>query len=543
MNIPLYIQQPASRLTSICDQQLKTVWLWIIVALVFVCGFIYVNSLSLVLDHSLAELPYIVLALGLPSVVILVIKSSQYINSKRLLADYQRMQWKLEKACSDTSLTSIQAVIFEAEKSAQTNNLISKLLQYYQPELSKQMTKLHRLSLVAALKKEHASLASTCSKKIQEIRQQVPLIKARDHISTSLDFLTARHTEMIGQWETAYESFSWWNKLKYMDGPDFSEIKKAISDLKALQSKLMIMHSDDFETLDSHFKQLEAKAIARLSASNTETRSQIRQCTYQDAANSDLLKKSLWFSAMSVPVSIWSDLDSASDVYATLREVNSNYVGMSDTEIWWDSLFLPAESLAGLTALTKGAYFENLVAEDTGGQLFEHFNNPDTDIVIDGVAFQIKATDSEGYVNSVDELIPVIATSEVAVATGAIDGGYSNEELTNTIDNALGGTVVDMGDTAADAILAGLGGLGFFATIQGINHASEKYENGGDAVEAVFEGAGVAIEGTARALVGAAELGYNVLMSRPSRFMGRTLLKGLVKLDNKLCDAPVKKSA
>ena len=45
-----------------------------------------------------------------------------------------------------------------------------------------------------------------------------------------------------------------------------------------------------------------------------------------------------------------------------------------------------------------------------------------------------------------------------------------------------------MGDTAADAILAGLGGLGFFATIQGINHASEKYENGGDAVEAVFEG-------------------------------------------------------
>lgn len=100
-----------------------------------------------------------------------------------------------------------------------------------------------------------------------------------------------------------------------------------------------------------------------------------------------------------------------------------------------------------------------------------------------------------------------------------------------------------MGDTAADAILAGLGGLGFFATIQGINHASEKYENGGDAVEAVFEGAGVAIEGTARALVGAAELGYNVLMSRPSRFMGRTLLKGLVKLDNKLCDAPVKKSA
>ena len=75
MNIPLYIQQRVSELTSVCDQQLKTVWLWITVALGFVCGIIYVNSPSPVLDHSLAALPYIVLALGLLAVVILVINS------------------------------------------------------------------------------------------------------------------------------------------------------------------------------------------------------------------------------------------------------------------------------------------------------------------------------------------------------------------------------------------------------------------------------------------------------------------------------------
>ena len=76
--------------------------------------------------------------------------------------------------------------------------------------------------------------------------------------------------------------------------------------------------------------------------------------------------------------------------------------------------------------------------------------------------------------------------------------------------------------------------MGLFATMQGINHAGEHYKNGGDGVEAIFNGAGVAIEGTARALVGTAELGYKVLSSRPSRFIGRTLLAGLQKLDDKM---------
>jgi hypothetical protein len=181
------------------------------------------------------------------------------------------------------------------------------------------------------------------------------------------------------------------------------------------------------------------------------------------------------------------------------------------------------------------------VAADTGGQLFEQFNNPGTDIVIDEVAFQLKATDSASYVYSVDDSIPVIATSEVALITGAIDSGYSNKELTDTIDRALGGTVIDIGDSAADAILAGLGGLGFFATIEGINHAAKKVENGGDAVEAMFEGVGVAIEGTARALVGAAEMSFNVLASRPSRFVGRVLFGWIKKLDDKMMSAAEKK--
>ena len=125
----------------------------------------------------------------------------------------------------------------------------------------------------------------------------------------------------------------------------------------------------------------------------------------------------------------------------------------------------------------------------------------------------------------------------ISEQTRAIDSGFSNIELKHSVDLALGGSVIDTKDTALDALLTGVGGLGMFATIQGINHAAELYENGGDGVESLFAGAGVAIEGTARALVGTAELGYKVLASAPSRFVGRTLLAGLKRLDDKMMEA------
>lgn len=541
MNMPLLVQCPVLAHAQICREQLKKVVLWLVALICFICVVLYVHAMDMVSDSLPIEFSHIAIMLVTPFLIVLAFRSWQYLSSKGHLTAYEKTRSELETARSDSSVKRIQGVISGASVLGKTNHLIPRLLEYYQPMLSSRMTELHRQSLMIALENEHSTLEASCRKKISEISRHVPLIKTRIQIASSLAFLTKRRAEMTAQWEAAYEAFSWWNKLKYAGGPDFTEIDSAIKELVKLQRNLIDRHSDDFETLEQHFKQLEQQALSRISAIKVQTARYIQDCEYQDNVISGALKKSLWFSAMSVPVSMWSDLDGAANVYDTLRGVNGNFANMSDTEIWWESLFLPVESLAGLAALTKGAYFEHLVAADTGGQLFEHFNHPDTDILIDGVAFQLKATDSAGYVFSVDDDIPVIATSEVALVTGAIDGGYSNEELTDTVDNALGGTVIDIGDTTVDAILTGLGGLGFFATIEGINHASKEYENGGDAVEAIFEGAGVAIEGTARSLVGAAEMGYNILASRPSRFVGRTLLSGLKKLDDKLMASAEKK--
>ena len=62
----------------------------------------------------------------------------------------------------------------------------------------------------------------------------------------------------------------------------------------------------------------------------------------------------------------------------------------------------------------------------------------------------------------------------------------------------------------------------------------ERYKKGGDNIEALFEGAGVAITQTAKTLVGISEMGWKVASSRPSRFVGRNLLKIAKKIDKKL---------
>lgn len=410
-------------------------------------------------------------------------------------------------------------------------------LHALQPRVDQHLGELTRQHLRQQLADEVDNARNQCGQRLEAIRSQTPLINAETTLRETLQRLQRRREELAQQWAATYEAFGWWNKMKYPPEPDFKEIDLAIGQLQRMHNRLLALHAKDFVRLDEHFSQLLSRADTRITASQQRIEQYIAAEVTRKQENEAPLKAGLMLSALSVPVSLWDDFTTAGNIYDALRSVNGNYAGMSDAEIWLETLFMPAESLAGLTSLAKGAYFEQLVAADSGGALFEHFNHPDTDIVIDGVAYQLKATSSAAYVNSVEADIPVIATSEVAEQTRAIDAGISDTELQQSIDLALGGSVVDVKDTAIDALLAGVGGLGLFATLQGINHAAEHYNKGGDGVEALFKGAGVAIEGTARALVGTAELGYKALNSRPSRFIGRSILAGLEKLDEKITEA------
>lgn len=166
-------------------------------------------------------------------------------------------------------------------------------------------------------------------------------------------------------------------------------------------------------------------------------------------------------------------------VYEALRRANSNFAELSNSDIWFETMLLSLinpDSYQGMVNLTKGAYFELLVANDTGGLLHENFNTPDTDMFLNGSLVQLKATDSEAVIDSVAPGITVIATSEVASNTSAIDSGYSNEEVTNTTENALGGDVFDTSGSLMDGAVMFSGGIGVFASLKGLCAAGEYLE-------------------------------------------------------------------
>ena len=453
------------------------------------------------------------------------------------LQRYAKVVDSLQRILAPRELSSVRQALAVAREQAGQSPLNISALHALQPQLEQHLEGLTRQYLQQSLAAYVANAHNQCRQHLQAIRSRTPLIQAESTVRETLQRLQQRRDQLSDQWDETYEKFSWWNKIKYSDGPDFSEIDQAIRQLKKMHERLLTQHAEDFTRLDKHFFELKYRAEARITTSQQQIEKFIAHEVARSQENELPLRAGFMLSALSVPLSLWDDFTTAGNIYDALRSVNGNFAGMSDSEIWLETLFMSSESLVGLTSLAKGAYFEKLVAADTRGALFEHFNNPGTDIVIDGVAYQIKATSSTTYINSLDADIPVITTSEVAEQTRAIDSGFSNIELEHSVDLALGDSVVDTKDTAFDALLTGVGGLGLFATIQGINHAAEYYENGGDGVEALFAGAGVAIEGTARALVGTAELGYKVLASAPSRFIGRTLLAGLEKLDDKMMDA------
>lgn len=483
---------------------------------------------------------------GLVSITILAVyliyhEYKVYSQSALYIREIRKAWYDLNQAQKETSILTVHKALDDAKVAGQKIPLINNILLHFnapiqrrlfQLEVKKRMTTLR--AMVRELKVESQTHLILTYHAEPLVKRDKALKGAISHVSNKLSFMLERRQSIAEKWDCQYQDFSWWNKIKYAKGPDYSEIDSVIRELELLKTKLKQDSAVDLSGLEAHYTGLKALANQRLNEVERDLCSLIHTASSDDDITHDVLRNSLWLSAMSIPVSAWLDVNKTLDVYGVLRDVNQNYAGLSNLEIYFQTLMLPTDSLVGLASLAKGAYFEYLVAAETGGELHEHFNTPDTDIIIDGTEFQLKATTDSDYVESVESSIPIIATSEVAALTDAIDSGISDAELSHSVELALGGSIVDVDDTAADAILTGLGGLGVFASIKGINHACQKYENGGDAVESLFEGLGVAIEGTARSLVGAAEMGYKALSSGPSRFVGRILKKSALMINKKL---------
>jgi hypothetical protein len=463
-----------------------------------------------------------------------VLKGGKARASRTKCEKYRARRTQLENLCEEEDPIKIECgmrELREAKLDAHQKQLIAAWIPTIDKRLEDarrfkelELNRLEKIRRRKAVSKATAEMREMAKTRVAQSRKAHPVLAARDAAIQRLARVKARRVQLEADVDEMLKGKSWWTHLNY-DYPDYNQMDKEIRDLEwdvklFLSRKTKIIREAE-EKLDAAAARID-KRLQRIE----ETVIGAIPDTRQEPFDGDTIARdALILSALSIPVSAWQDISQAGEVHDALRSVNGNFEGLSDSEIWLQTLAMEPESLAGLASLTKGALFEAHVAESTGGTLHEHFNTPDTDITIDGMEFQVKATDSAGYIESVDPDILVISTSEVAVETGAIDGGMTNADLDRATDLTLGGSVVDFPDTAMDAVIGGLSGLGIFATLRGINHAIDRHREGVDKAEAIEEGIGVAVTGTIKATVDLAEMGYKFATSRPSRFLGRQVVK------------------
>lgn len=426
--------------------------------------------------------------------------------------------------------TSLEILDLQAEldELAMAEPSVAYLLNRRESEISEHFSSVRdrevRHEREAAVRRLCAQAGADLHNQIESLREEDPFLRARWTLRNAIRSIDEQKAAADKQIDEAIaKSFLKWRKQ--WSRPDFAEIDAKIAELaNALRT---LEHSPQCRQADQRLAALAVKVERRTRDLEMFALNAIPQSREKPFDSDWVVRNALYVSALSVPVSAWSDLSQASDIFSTLRDVNANYAEMSDADIWLDTLMMPSEQLAGLISLTKGAYFEVLVEADFGGVRFEHFNHPDTDIVIDGIEYQIKATDSANYVDSVVDHIPVIATSEIADLTGSIDGGFTNEALTDGVELALGGPIVDWSDTALDAVFSGLGFVSVVGLIKGAARGAAIYRETGDAVEGLASGIGVTFEESIWAVINALELVTRgtiaVTTSKPARYLGEKL--------------------
>ncbi len=476
------------------------------------------------------------LAVSVTAAVALLLAGAASFTRKDL-ALFSQAECEIRSALSASNSALLAEHLGEIEHLARRTRAVSVLKEHFSEQLD---LHLERILQREAREKRQARVEALCraarstlATKLAEDRANSPIVLAKQRLVDAIANLKLQKAEAEKELDRQREMK--WLKLWFdMTRPDFAEVDEKIVELEAALCRLR--KSGALEAESGRYDALAARIEKRTKEIERAAIKAIPQDHSEQFDEDRILRNATWLAAFSVPVSAWNDFSKAGDVYDSLREVNGNYLEFSNFDIWLDTLTMAPAELAGLGSLAKGAYFERLIESDFGGQRFEHFNHPDTDIVIDGTAYQVKATDSAAYVEGVPDDIPVISTTEIAEITGSIDGGYLNADLTETIDLPLGGTVIDIGDTTVDAVLTGVGGVGIFAILKGVWSGSAHYRETGNALEALSAGLSTTAVSTARTAVNAAEIvgrgTVGFFRSRPMRFAGRVIAAGSRRMDN-----------
>lgn len=455
------------------------------------------------------------------------------IQSHSRLRRFQKFSGQLSEALNSSSSSEVKARLSKLSEHAKSRRYLRKSLDLLTPRLHERHNTLlgqeirrERQARIAQLCDEADNLVKAAARRQHEAK---PEVRARIEIKQAIAHLRQIVAEADKQFEEELNkrTLKWWRTLTRNRSP-IKEIENQISILETALDKLE--ESPALVRAEADYLKLQRLVEQRIATSRQAALNAIPEQHLDPFDPDRALALGLFAGSASIPISVAIDLENAENVFDALRDVNSNYAEMSDLEIWHETLVMPAESLVGLASLTKGAYFEELVELEMGGERFADFNHPDTDITIDGIAYQIKATDSSAYVDSVADHIPIIATSEVAEETKAIDIGVTDADLSTTIDLALGGEVIDFGDTILDGVTIGLGGVGIVAIIHGAHRAWGSFQSNKNALGALGVGLKTTSVSTLRSAVNLSEMiyrGTRAIVSAPVQLAAMRRSKGI----------------
>ena len=199
---------------------------------------------------------------------------------------------------------------------------------------------------------------------------------------------------------------------------------------------------------------------------------------------------------MTVPagISIKLDLDEAAAIFDAARTANSKFTGMSDSEILSYCDGLSEASLTGMVSLIHGRYFENIVAQSTGGILHEAKNHPDTDMLLSGGEVSIKSND-----DTADSIIDFTVLSPQ-------DLGLDDKELYERTHEVIDGDIINVGE----ALFDGVAGLGVVATFTAIGSSVEEWEKLSDYDKTKSRAAWIGAKTTSKAGVGTAKSAWSL---------------------------------
>ena len=108
--------------------------------------------------------------------------------------------------------------------------------------------------------------------KLEVKQNQIPLLNARNRLIDTLSAFERKRDELDTKWKAAYPNFSWWNKLKYDENLDLSELDEQISQLEIAIDKFDSKYHEGLSNCITTLNFLKKQALKELNIVTTSFR-------------------------------------------------------------------------------------------------------------------------------------------------------------------------------------------------------------------------------------------------------------------------------